>query len=89
MNGFKPYVGAGLNYTQFSSVDLPAGFSIDKSSFGAAFQVGVDYEISKGMYLNLDVKKVYIRTDLDAGGTNLGKVKVDPLLVGLGIGWRF
>lgn len=88
-NGFKPYVGAGINYTRFSSVDLPAGLSIDKNSFGAALQVGVDYEISKGMYLNLDVKKVYIRTDLDAGGTNLGKVKVDPILVGLGIGWRF
>ncbi|MEK8086460.1 OmpW family outer membrane protein [Aquabacterium sp. A3] len=89
VNGFKPYVGAGVNYTRFSSVDLPAGLSIDKNSFGFALQAGVDYEISKGMYLNLDVKKVQIRTDLDAGGTNLGKVKVDPLLVGLGIGWRF
>ena len=89
VNGFKPYVGAGLNYTRFSSVDLPAGLSIDKNSFGFALQAGVDYEISKGMYLNLDVKKVQIRTDLKAGGSTLGKVKVDPLLVGLGIGWRF
>jgi len=89
VNGFKPYVGAGLNYTRFSSVDLPAGLSIDKNSFGFALQAGVDYEISKGMYLNLDVKKVQIRTDLKSGGSTLGKVKVDPLLVGLGIGWRF
>ncbi len=89
VNGFKPYVGAGLNYTRFSSVDLPAGLSIDKNSFGFALQAGVDYEISKGMYLNLDVKKVQIRTDLMSGGSTLGKVKVDPLLVGLGIGWRF
>lgn len=90
VNGFKPYVGAGLNYTRFSNVDLPDGFSIDKNSVGFALQAGVDYEISKGMYLNLDIKKVQIRTDLkhDTLG-NLGEVKVDPLLVGLGIGWRF
>lgn len=89
VNGFKPYVGAGLNYTRFSSVDLPEPLSIKKSSVGFALQAGVDYEISKGMYLNLDVKKVQIRTDLKAAGDKLGKVKVDPLLVGLGIGWRF
>lgn len=89
VNGFKPYVGAGLNYTRFSSVDLPSGLSIDKNSVGFALQAGVDYEISKGMVLNLDVKKVQIRTDLKSGGSNLGKIKVDPLLVGLGIGWRF
>lgn len=89
VNGFKPYVGAGLNYTRFSNVDLPEGLSIKKNSVGFALQAGVDYEISKGMYLNLDVKKVQIRTDLKSEGEKLGKVKVDPLLVGLGIGWRF
>jgi len=89
VNGFKPYVGVGLNYTRFSSVDLPEPLSIKKNSVGFALQAGVDYEISKGMYLNLDVKKVQIRTDLKAEGEKLGKVKVDPLLIGLGIGWRF
>ena len=89
VNGFKPYVGAGLNYTRFSNVDLPEGFTIKKNSVGLALQAGVDYEISKGMYLNLDVKKVQIRTDLKLEGEKLGKVKVDPLLIGLGIGWRF
>ena len=85
----RPYVGAGINYTRFSSVDLPAGFEIDKNSFGPSLQAGVDIEISKGVFLNLDVKKTYIRTDLSANGQGLGKIKVDPLLFGLGIGYRF
>lgn len=89
-NGFKPYVGAGVNYTRFSSVDVLGGAaSIDKNSWGPALQVGVDIPLTGNMYLNLDVKKVYIRTDVYAGNTNLGTFKIDPLLVGVGLGWRF
>jgi outer membrane protein len=86
---FKPYVGVGLNYTRFSSVNLPAGFTIDKNSFGLAFQVGADYMIDKNWSVNLDVKKVQIRTDLSLNGAGLGKIKVDPLLVGVGVGYKF
>lgn len=86
---FKPYVGAGINYTIFSDVNLPAGFTIDKRSTGGAVQVGFDYALTKALSLNVDVKKVQIRTDLYSNGTNLGTIKVDPLLVGVGIGYRF
>lgn len=87
--GFKPYVGAGLNYTRFSSVNLPAGVGIDKNSWGAALQVGVDVPLSKNLYLNVDVKKVYIQTDVFAGGAKAGTFKVDPVLFGIGLGYRF
>lgn len=87
--GFKPYVGAGLNYTRFSSVHLPAGVGIDKSSWGGALQVGVDIPLSKNLVLNLDVKKVYIQADVFAGGAKAGTFKVDPVLVGIGLGYRF
>ena len=86
---FKPYVGAGLNYTRFMRVDLPDGVSIDKNSFGFAVQAGVDFEVAKNVYLNFDVKKVQIRTDVKGGGDKLGTFKVDPLLVGVGVGMRF
>jgi outer membrane protein len=89
-NGFKPYVGAGVNYTRFSSVDVMGGAaSIDKSSWGPALQVGVDIPLTGNMYLNFDLKKVYIRTDVYAGNANLGSFKVDPMLLGVGLGWRF
>nr|WP_297356432.1 hypothetical protein [uncultured Caldimonas sp.] len=41
------------------------------------------------VYLNFDVKKVQIRTDVKGGGDKLGTFKVDPLLVGVGVGMRF
>ena len=87
--GFRPYVGAGLNYTRFSAVRLPAGVDIDRNSVGPALQVGMDVPLSKNLYLNFDVKKVFIKTDVSAGGAKLGTFKVDPVLVGLGLGWRF
>ena len=85
----KPYLGAGVNYTRFSSVNLPAGVTIDRNSFGLALQAGVDFPIAKNTYLNVDVKKVFIRTDVAAGGAKIGTFKVDPVLFGVGIGWRF
>ena len=87
--GFKPYVGAGLNYTRISSVNLPAGVTVDKNSFGPALQAGVDIPLAKNLYLNFDVKKVYIRTDVAAAGKKIGSFRVDPVLVGVGLGWRF
>lgn len=89
MQGFKPYVGAGINYTRFSSVDLPAGLSIDRNSWGGALQLGVDIPLSKNMVFNVDVKKVYIRTDIHAAGSKINTFKVDPVLVGVGLGWTF
>ena len=89
MNGFKPYVGAGINYTRFSSVNLTPGITMDKDSWGGALQVGVDIPLTKGVYLNLDLKKVMLRTDVMRNGEKIGDFKVDPLLVGVGLGWRF
>lgn len=88
--GFRPYVGAGINYTRFSSVNiLNGGATIDKDSWGGALQVGVDIPLQKNLYLNFDVKKIYMKTDVYAGGVSAGSFKVDPVLVGVGLGWRF
>jgi outer membrane protein len=88
--GFKPYVGAGINYTKFTKTDILGGVgTLNSSSTGGALQVGVDVPLSGNMYFNFDVKKVLIGTDVYLGGVNKGSFKVDPLLVGVGIGWRF
>lgn len=85
---FKPYVGAGINYTRFSSVKLDVpGAKIKNNSWGGALQVGFDYALDKNWSLNFDVKKVYM--DTKETGLGLGKVKLDPVLVGVGVGYRF
>ena len=89
LNGYKPYVGAGLNYTRITDVNLGLGASLEKDSWGGAFQVGVDIPLDKNWSMNFDVKKVYIRSDVFIGAVNNGTLKLDPLLVGVGLGYRF
>jgi len=85
----KPYVGIGMNYTRFSSVDL-GGASVKRNSVGMALQAGVDFAVTKGFSLNLDVKKVWMSTNvMDYQGTDLGTFKIDPVLFGVGFGYRF
>ncbi|MCX2860762.1 outer membrane beta-barrel protein [Paucibacter sp. PLA-PC-4] len=92
---FRPYVGAGLNYTRFSSVNFAPAVvaalapSIKKNSYGLSLQVGADIEVAKNLFLNVDIKKVQIDTTVYSKGQSAGKFKVDPLLVGVGLGWRF
>lgn len=85
----RPYVGVGVNYTLFSSEKLPAGVTIEDSSFGWSLQAGVDIPLNKTMSINIDIKKVQIQTDVSAAGNKLGTLKIDPLLIGVGFGWRF
>lgn len=87
---FSPYVGAGVNYTRISSVKLLGGAGdLENDSFGFALQAGFDYKIDKNWSVNFDVKKVQIRSDVMLNGAKISEVKVDPLLVGVGIGYRF
>lgn len=87
---FKPYVGAGVNYTRISSVNLlNGGADLENDSFGLAVQAGVDYQLDKNWSLNFDVKKVQIRSDVFIGGAKASRVKVDPVLIGVGVGYRF
>ena len=88
--GIKPYVGAGVNYTLFTTSDILSGAaSIDKSSWGGALQVGVDIPLGGNLFLNFDLKKVYIKTNVYVGAVNQGTFAVDPVCFGTGLGWRF
>ncbi|MBC7684563.1 MAG: OmpW family protein, partial [Bdellovibrionales bacterium] len=87
---FSPYVGAGVNLTHMSSVDLLGGTAdLESNSVGLALQAGVDFKIDKRWVINVDVKRVNIRSDVVAGGAKISAVKVDPTLVSVGLGYRF
>jgi len=86
----KPYLGVGVNYTRFSSVNIASGaYDVKRSSVGMALQAGVDFAVTKGFSLNLDVKKVWISTDVMDSTGDIGTFKVDPVLFGVGFGYRF
>ncbi|MYM29589.1 outer membrane protein [Duganella sacchari] len=87
---FRPYVGAGVNYTTFSKNELLNGAaSLEHDSFGLALQAGADVAIDKNWSINFDVKKAQIRSDVLIGGAKASRVKIDPLMIGVGIGYRF
>ncbi|MBV8049396.1 MAG: OmpW family protein [Paludibacterium sp.] len=89
---FRPYVGAGINYTYFYDNDLHVGASkvtVNRDSWGPALQVGADYAITKDWFVNVDVKKLYIRTDAQLNGAPIGTLKLDPWVYGIGIGTKF
>ena len=89
---FKPYVGAGVNYTIFTSRNnLSNGaFSIDNSSFGAVGQVGMDYMFDKNWGLNVDLKYATMSTNVTtAAGANGGKLTLNPWMPAVGVTYKF
>ncbi|MEX5745626.1 OmpW family protein [Massilia sp. X63] len=86
----NPYLGVGVNYTRLSHVKLLNGAGdLESGSWGMALQAGVDFRLDARWSLNLDVKKVNIRSDVMVGGAKASSVKVDPVLFGVGVGYRF
>ncbi|KAB1159501.1 OmpW family protein [Tenacibaculum aiptasiae] len=93
LNKFRPYVGAGGNYTIFYSANPGAVVDVSyKNSFGYAFQAGFDYDLDDTWFLNVDAKYIGLSTDVtvNAGAATVpADVDINPLLIGFGIGIRF
>ena len=93
ISDFKPYVGAGVNYTIFYNADPGAVVDVDyENGFGYALQLGFDYDLDDTWFLNVDAKYIGLSTDVtvDAGiATVPAEVDINPLLIGFGVGVRF
>tara|TARA_Y100000780_G_scaffold228683_1_gene247049 strand:+ start:13852 stop:14490 length:639 start_codon:yes stop_codon:yes gene_type:complete len=90
---FSPYVGAGINYSMFYGEDADEGASkldVD-GGFGWVLQAGADYWFNDHWGMNADVK--YINLDVDVhvnnGAVNANNVKLDPVIAGVGVSYRF
>ena len=97
-----PYVGAGINYTNFldrnlkinSGPLLGSKIKVDSDSWGYALQAGVDINLDDGWLINADVKYVNIETDVELrpnGGvwTKIDDLDINPWVIGVGIGKKF
>ncbi|MDG4884954.1 OmpW family protein [Mesorhizobium sp. WSM4884] len=93
LGAFKPYVGAGVNYTIFYNQDAGSADALHvKDTFGGALQVGFDYMLDQHWGFNFDVKKLFLepKFDVTVGGTDFtGKAKLNPWLIGTGVTYRF
>ncbi len=90
---YRPYIGAGVNYTVFFDEDPGDATSIDyDNAFGFALQAGIDIGINEHLAINFDVKKILLDTDVSvrALGTRVEThVDIDPWLIGIGLAYRF
>ena len=84
-----PYAGAGASIT-VGWEESGALDNLDVSpAVGPALQLGADWKLSEELVLNLDTKWNGLTTDLSSGGNRITRLKIDPLTLGLGIGFRF
>ena len=90
---FRPYVGAGLNYTFFFNTKDEGVSDLHlKNTLGYALQAGCDDALDEPWMFNIDVKKLFLSTkaSMYAGPTRIAaNVDIDPWIIGAGIGYRF
>ncbi|HSI08712.1 MAG: OmpW family protein [Rariglobus sp.] len=92
VGAFRPYLGAGANFTLIFDDDLHAGptrLKLENFSVGPAGQAGFDWTLSEKWALNVDVKRVFLRTDVTAGGAKLTEARLDPWLYSVGLRYAF
>ena len=94
---FKPYIGAGINYTLFYNVKSGdvAGVEYD-NAIGYAAQLGFDLMLDDKFFINFDAKRLFLSTDVTVDASNLApglsipaEVDINPWLIGVGVGMKF
>ncbi|MEL4279468.1 MULTISPECIES: outer membrane protein OmpW [Shewanella] len=95
----RPYVGVGVNYTNFFDNDFNAhGKSLGLSnlsmstSWGLAAQVGLDYQFNKNWLVNASVWYAQISTDVKfTAGTDqyVFETDIDPWVYMVSVGYTF
>ncbi len=89
---FRPYVGAGLNYTIFfNDTTIPSlGGDLElDDSFGLAVQAGFDYDINDKWFLNADIRYINIETTATIEAVGSSDVEINPTVISVGIGYKF
>lgn len=88
---FRPYAGAGLNYTVFyGAKNGGAATSLSyQNHIGYAFQAGFDYMIDEKVGVNFDIKKIFLQTHAIVNDSISAKVRLDPWLIGAGVSYHF
>ena len=93
----QPYVGAGVNWTKFYDTEPPSSGPVTSisydDSFGPALQLGLDIMTDEHWFVNLDVRKIWINTDVTLEATGVGTlhadVDIDPIVASASVGYRF
>lgn len=89
---WRPYMGIGLNYTQFGSPKSRLAPDVRMSdSWGLAAHAGVDYRINKQWGLFASIGAAQVKSDLMAIGSTVLTTTIDfkPITYSAGLSYRF
>jgi outer membrane protein len=84
-----PFVGLGVNYTNFFDTSSSLGDLKIDNSWGLAAQAGVDFAITDKTALRMNVRYMDINSDVYLNGANIGEVEIDPVTVGVSYVMKF
>ena len=90
---WSPFVGLGINYTNFFDTHATGalyGNSVSiANSWGVAARAGFDLKISDKWIATVDVRWANIESDVKVDNSKVGTAKIDPIVFGASIGYRF
>ncbi len=89
---WRPYVGVGINYTRFVSIESTLANSVEMSdSWGPAAQIGIDYALSRDWSLFASVAALKVKSDLVAVGATVLTTTIDfrPITYSFGVAYKF
>jgi outer membrane protein len=83
----------GVNYTNFFGTHATGalyGNSVSiANSWGGAVRAGFDLRISDKWLATVDVRWANIESDVKVNNTKVGTAKIDPVVFGASVGYRF
>jgi outer membrane protein len=99
-SSWRPYLGAGINYTHFAGIrsSLPTSKLEMSDSVGWAAQAGMSYAAQKNWGLFASVTRLDVKSDVDAVATIPGvpvpvavrtTIDLKPITYSFGVWYRF
>jgi outer membrane protein len=88
----RPYVGAGINYTRFTSIRSSLASDVKMGdSTGLVLQAGLDYALTRNVGLFASVAKLDVKSKVVASGSTVLTTTVDfrPIVYSAGVSYRF
>ncbi len=83
-----PYLGAGLSLTTAWEKSGALDDTRVTPGIGPAVQLGLDIDLSSSVLLNLDARWNLYRPNLENAGQHIATLRVDPISLGIGLGFR-
>lgn len=93
VNALRPFLGIGVNFTGYASVESYTGQTVDMSNgWAAAVQAGARYALDKNWSLLVSLGMNWAKSDITlsgSGGTQQASIEFRPAVFGLAVGYSF